>query len=136
VKGFRIIFLGAAAMILSAAGFWGAARASGWIIRVKVEVDYGPKGKPTFEKTVYLKKGSTVVEATKAVVDLSQGVVCCDLRDVQTIGGVQCDPKNQGWWLYDVNEKKGPVAAYRYLLADGDRLAWHYREKPETKKKF
>ncbi len=97
------------------------------VIHVKVEVDFGPKGKKPVKKTVTLPKGSTVVEATKAVAELKQGFVCCDMRDVETIGGVRCDPENEGWWLYDINGEKGPVSAYRYLLEDGDKVTWRYR---------
>jgi plastocyanin len=92
-----------------------------------VEVDYGPKGKPPLKKSLTLKEGSTVVDATRATVDLKQGFVCCDPKDVETIGGVKCDPENEGWWLYDINGEKGQVSACRYLLADGDRIRWFYR---------
>ena len=103
-----------------------AARFSGKLIRVRVAVDYGPKGLAPVAKTLYLWGGSTVVEATKKAAATAQGFVCCDLRDVEAIGGVHCDPKNRGWWLYDLNGKKGQVFAYQCKLSEGDKVAWHY----------
>ncbi len=117
------------ALLLAPAPTLLAAGASGALIHIKVEVDYGPKAKATLKKSVILKQGSTVVDATRAAVELKQGFVCCDPKDVETIGGVKCDPENEGWWLYDINGEKGPVSAYRCLLSDGDKVRWYYREK-------
>ena len=122
-KFFLIASLLASAAPLLAAGTPGA------MIHVQIEVDYGPKAKPSLKKKISLKNGSTVVDATRAAVDLKQGFVCCDPKDVETIGGVKCDPENEGWWLYDINGEKGPVSAYRCLLTDGDKVRWYYREK-------
>jgi hypothetical protein len=122
-RGKIILLVGV--LILAAPLF--AAGSGDHTIRVTVEVDYGPKDKPSIKKVVKLKEGSTVVDATKAVTDLKQGFVCCDMKDVETIGGVKCDAENEGWWLYDINGEKGPVSAYRCLLVDGDRVSWRYR---------
>jgi hypothetical protein len=104
-------------------------------IRVKVEVDDGPQGRATERKKVLLPKGSTVVDATKAVAKMEQGFVCCDAKDVRTLNGVRCDPKKNGWWLYEVNGKMGQVAAHRYVLKEGDRVTWRYRVLKDTRSK-
>jgi len=96
-------------------------------IHVRVEVDDGPQGKATDRKKVLLPKGSTVVDATRAAAKMEQGFVCCDAKDVRTLNGVRCDPKKNGWWLYEVNGKMGQVAAHRYVLKEGDRVTWRYR---------
>lgn len=98
-------------------------------IRVKVELDFGPAGKKEVKKEIVLKAGATVTDATKAIVELKQGFVCCDAKDVEAIGGVKCDPEKEGWWLYEINGEKGPVSAHRFLLEDGDRIVWRYRER-------
>jgi hypothetical protein len=96
-------------------------------IRVKVELDFGPADRKKVKKEVVLKAGATVTDATRAVAELKQGFVCCDAKDVEGIDGVRCDPKKGGWWLYEVNGKKGNLPAHRFQLRDGDRLVWRYR---------
>jgi hypothetical protein len=118
---FLIVWLLAPAATLLADG------ATDALIHVRVEVDYGPKANPTLVKTVALKPGSSVVDATRAVAEVLQGVVCCDPRDVLAIGGVQCDPQNKSWWIYDLNGSKGPVSAFRCLVVEGDRITWRYQ---------
>jgi len=106
-------------------------------IHVKVEVDDGPRGKATQRKKIVLPQGSTVVDATRAAADMEQGFVCCDAKDVKTLNGVRCDPKKNGWWLYEVNGKMGQVAAHRHVLKEGDRVTWRYRilKEPKPKKR-
>ncbi len=93
-----------------------------------MELDYGSQGKATLKKFLVLPSGSSVVDATRAVAKVQQGVVCCDPRDVEAIDRVKCDPANKTWWIYDLNGKKGQVSAFRCLLVEGDRVTWHYKK--------
>ncbi len=93
---------------------------------VEVDIDYGPAGKPLIRQKVSINPGSTVVEATRNVVLVKQGVVCCNAKDVLAIGGVVCDKKNGRFWLYSVNGKKGPIPAFQFHLREGDRVSWRY----------
>jgi len=111
------------------------AAAPGASIQVKVEVDDGPQGKATQRKKVLLPKGSTVVDATRATAEMEQGFVCCDAKDVRILNGLKCDPKKNGWWLYEVNGKMGQVAAHRYVLKEGDRVTWRYRILKDKKRR-
>jgi len=108
------------------------------MIRVQVTIDFGPANKPTLFKVVDVPDGATVLDATKIVASVTQAFVCCDPKDVESINGVKCNPEREGWWLYEVNGSKGPVSAYRFRLAEGDRVRWYYvvkgsiQEKPMT----
>ena len=95
-------------------------------ISVQVEVDFGPVDKPGFTKTLELPAGSTVLDATIACDKTEQGFVCCDKENVQSIAGVECDPDQEAWWLYDINGEKGPASPHRLKLYDGDKIRWNY----------
>jgi hypothetical protein len=95
-------------------------------IPITVTVDFGPLGREGIVRSIRVWKGSTVLDALRKVSDVTQGTVCCDPQDVESIGGFRCDPKRQGWWLYEVNGAFGTVSAYRYILGDGDRVRWFY----------
>ncbi len=95
-------------------------------IHVWVEIDYGTQEKQLVKKSILLKPGSTVVDATKRAVGVTQGFVCCNPKDVESIDGVKCDAEKGIWWLYEINGKKGQVSACRYLLEDGDCVTWRY----------
>jgi hypothetical protein len=110
-----------------AASFLGAEDSQDRMIQVQVEVNYGSQDIPPVKKRVWLKPGSTVVDATRAAAKLKQGVVCCDPRDVEAINGVECDAKKKSWWIYDLNGKKGSTGAYNCRLQNGDRVTWNYQ---------
>ena len=69
-------------------------------IPVTVTVDFGPLGRARSVRALRVWRGSSVVDALRGVQDVTQGVVCCDPKDVKSIGGFECDFKNKGWWLY------------------------------------
>ena len=111
-------------ILLLAAAFFPMERAI--TIPVTVTVDFGPLGRARLVRFVRVWSGSTVVDALRKVSDVTQGTVCCDPRDVESIGGFRCDPKRQGWWLYEVNGAFGTVSARRMILGGGDQVRWFY----------
>jgi len=114
----------AAGILLLATAFFTV----GWALTfpVTVTVDFAPLGRASVVRSIRVWKGSTVVDALRKASDVTQGTVCCDPQDVESIGGFRCDPKRQGGWVYEVNGAFGTVSAHRYTLGDGDRVRWFY----------
>ena len=95
---------------------------------VMLEVDFGPAGKPAVRQTVRVEAGATPRDATEKVFPVERGAVCCDPREVSTIGGVASDSATNRWWTVSVNGSKKGVSPYKSRLKPGDVVRWEYRQ--------
>lgn len=62
-------------------------------ITVVVELDFGSSGRPPLERQVELPRGSTPVDAARALAPVEQDWLCCSGEDVWSISGVACTEK-------------------------------------------
>lgn len=95
-------------------------------MRVGIRLLFGSRGRAPLERTVEVPEGSTVVDATRAVVEVVQERVCCSPEDVWAIDGVATDAKHGRHWFWLLNGRPGPDMPYRHQLRDGDVVEWRY----------
>jgi hypothetical protein len=104
-------------------------RGQGGEIRVNIGIRYD--NRTEWHNSTVLRKGATLLEATKSVASVNYteypGMGCF----VNSINGV----RNEGskywiWWYWDrsMGWVLGPVAADKYLLSDGETLLWFYED--------
>ena len=92
---------------------------------VQLKVDFGPAGKPAYDKPLDVEKGTTPKEAVSQVFPVVAGKSCCSLREVLEIDGVRVDPKNERWWICLVNGSKN-ISPQKKKLKSGDVIEWKY----------
>ncbi len=97
------------------------------VFDVRVEVDFGPAGKPPVQQVVRVEPGTTPDGATAQALPLEKGSVCCDSRETASIGGVAADPAANRWWTVSINGSK-KVSPYKTRLKPGDVVRWEYRQ--------
>ncbi len=97
-------------------------------IRVQVAIDFGPAGRSRLAADVTLPRGSTPVDAGRALAPVVQDWLCCAKDDVWSIGGVDPDPRLDRYWFWRVDGQAGPTAPVACQLEDGDRVEWIYRD--------
>ena len=97
-------------------------------IPVSVRVDFGPLGKPPFEESALVTRGSTPKDAVSVFYPLKSGMVCCDTREVAEIDGVPIDAAKGRWWMVRVNGDSN-VSPFHTQLKPGDRVEWVYTER-------
>ncbi|MBI3307488.1 MAG: hypothetical protein HYZ84_06770 [Candidatus Omnitrophica bacterium] len=90
-------------------------------------VDFGPAGKPKYDDTITVEKGTTPKEAVSQVFPILSGKTCCSLREIMAIDGVKVDPVKNWWWTCSVNGSK-KVSPRKKKLKRGDVLEWKYVE--------
>ena len=92
---------------------------------IQMKVDFGPAGKPAFDKTIEVEKGTTPKEAVSQVFPVLFGKSCCSFREVIEINGVRVDPSKKLWWICLLNGSKN-VSPQRKKLKAGDVVEWKY----------
>lgn len=103
------------------------ARAPQEPVRVELRVDFGGL-RPALERSVEVRRGATVVEATRAAAAVDQDWLCCSADDVWAIDGVGPDPRLDRYWFWTLNGKGGPDLPARHKLEGGERIGWKYGE--------
>lgn len=94
---------------------------------VGLEVDFGPANRPTLQRVVQVKRGTTPELLLAQVYTVQKGAVCCDSRETAAIDGVAADPATNRWWTVSVNGSK-KVSPYKTRLKSGDQVRWEYRQ--------
>src|SRR5262245_9880259 len=96
------------------------------MIRVTVTIDFGPAGRPAYDKMVTVPEKSTVLDA----LSLSVPVVTLPRYGmdyfVESIDGVQNDFAADGGWRFEVNGRASNVPAERYLVKKNEWIKWRY----------
>ncbi len=92
---------------------------------ITLKVDFGTAGRPAYEGTLNIEKGTTPKEAVSQVYPIQSGMVCCSLRDVLSIDGVRVDPAKGRWWICLLNGSKN-VSPKKKKLKKGDIVEWKY----------
>ncbi|MEY3162388.1 MAG: hypothetical protein RIT25_2382 [Planctomycetota bacterium] len=95
-------------------------------MRVGIRLLFGVKGRAPVERSVDVPEGSTVVDATRAAVEVVQDKVCCSPEDVWAIDGITTDAARGRYWFWLLNGRPGPDMPYRHVLRDGDVVEWRY----------
>ena len=93
---------------------------------VMLEVDFGPVDRPTVQRQLEVKRGTTPEDLLAKVCAVQKGAACCDPREVSGINGVAVDPATNRWWTVSINGSK-KVSPYQTKLKPGDRVRWEYR---------
>lgn len=94
---------------------------------IHMKVDFGPAGKPTYDKLLFIEKGTTAKEAVSQVFPVLSGKACCSLKDLAGIDGVNMDPATNRWWMCYLNGSN-KFSPYKKKLKKGDRVEWRYYE--------
>lgn len=92
---------------------------------VHLKVDFGSAAKAGYDSELHVEKDTTAKEAVSQVFPILSGKVCCSLRDVMSIDGVQVDPATKKWWICLLNGSKS-VSPSRTKLKKGDMVEWKY----------
>ena len=92
---------------------------------IHMKVDFGSTGKPAYDKTIYIEKGTTPKEAVSQAFPMLSGKSCCSLREVLEVNGVRVDPSKGRWWICLVNGSKN-ISPQRKKLNIGDTVEWKY----------
>lgn len=92
---------------------------------IQLKVDFGSAGKPAYDQTIYIEKGTTPKEAVSQAFPMLSGKSCCSLREVLAIEGVKVDPPKEHWWVCLVNGSKN-ISPQRKKLKAGDVVEWKY----------
>lgn len=95
-------------------------------VRVSVRVNFGVLERAPIEREVTLARGSTAVDAARALATVEQDWLCCSNDDVWSIGGVGPDPRSDLYWMWKLGEDMGPDLPARYVVQNGDRIEWTY----------
>lgn len=96
------------------------------MIVVTITIDFGPAGRPPFEKKVAVAEKSTVLDV------LSNQLPIATLRKygmehfVEEIEGIKNDVASDRCWRFEVNGLRSNVPAERYLVKEGDWVKWLY----------
>lgn len=94
---------------------------------IHMKVDFGPAGKPTYDKLLFIEKGTTPKEAVSQVFPVLSGKACCSLKDLAGIDGVNMDPVTNRWWMCYLNDST-KFSPHKKKLKKGDRVEWRYSE--------
>lgn len=94
---------------------------------INMKVDFGPAGKPTYDKMMFVEKGTTPKEAVSQVFPVLSGRACCSLKDLVGIDGVDIDPVTNRWWMCYLNGST-KFSPHKKKLKKGDRVEWRYSE--------
>ncbi len=94
-------------------------------VTVELRIDYGD-AKPALERSVEVRRGASVVDATKAAAVVEQDWLCCSAEDVWAIDGVGPDPRLDRYWFWTLNGKGGPNLPAKHKLEGGERIGWKY----------
>jgi len=104
------------------------------VTRVDVLLDYG-NGTVQWYENVDLIGVASVFKATKAVAFLNYSLWGDDIF-IDAINGLWNNYAANYFWLYwywnftSMSWNSGPVACNKYLLSDGDIVAWYYETSP------
>lgn len=101
---------------------------------IVLKVDFGPAGKPFYEGKVTVEEDTTAKEALSQVFAIRTGTVCCSLRDVSEVDGVEVVPEKNWWWICLRNGSKN-FSPRRDKLKEGDVIEWKYIGTPDAVKK-
>src|SRR3989338_6018965 len=86
---------------------------------IQMKVDFGPAGKPAYDQTIEVEKGTTPKEAVSQAFPILSGKSCCSLKEVIEIDGVQVDSSKGRWWICLVNGSKN-ISPQKKKLKAGD----------------
>jgi len=100
---------------------------------IRIQVDFGPAGKPALMRTLEVDRMTTSKEAVSLVFPVMSGKVCSSLHDLLEINGVRPDAAKNYWWILTVNGSRR-VSPYRTHLKRGDLVEWRYLKEIEEKK--
>ncbi len=92
-------------------------------------------GDVTWYNGTRVKKGSTLLDVTAQVADVNYTVYPGMGAFVQAINGVvNSDPYYWMWWTWTNwgGWQEGPVAADRYVVADGETLFWYFEDTSQS----
>ncbi len=92
-------------------------------------------GDVTWYNGTRVKRGSTLLDVTSQVADVNYTVYPGMGAFVQSINGVaNSDPYYWMWWTWTDwgGWQEGPVAADRYVVADGETLFWYFEDASQS----
>ena len=92
---------------------------------IRMEVDFGPAGKPSSGQTLYVETGSTPKEAVSQVFPILSGMSCCSVKEVLSIDGVRVEPLKSLWWVCLLNGSKN-ISPQKKKLKAGDVVEWKF----------
>jgi iron complex transport system substrate-binding protein len=95
-------------------------------VRVVATIDFGPIERPALRRELALERGSTAVDAARALAEVEQDWLCCSKDDVWSIGGVGPDARRDRYWSWTLGGRGGPALPAKYALEDGDEIGWKY----------
>ena len=96
------------------------------MIRVTLTIDFGPAGRPRFEKKVAVPEKSTVLDVLSNPLPTTTSAKYGMEHFVEGIDGVENDFARDRGWRFEVNGLRSNVPAERYLVRDGDWIKWLY----------
>ena len=97
---------------------------------IHLTIDFGPAGKPTYDKDLEVEKGSTPKDVVSQAFPIQSGKTCCSFREIKSIDGVKVDPAKNQWWTCSVNDSK-KISPQRKKLKAGDKVLWKYIEESQ-----
>jgi len=92
-------------------------------------------GEVTWHNGTRVMRGSTLLDVTSEVAEVNSTVYPGMGAFVQSINGIENrDPYYWMWWMWTEwgGWQEGPVAADRYVVADGETLLWYYEDTSQS----
>jgi hypothetical protein len=96
------------------------------MIVVSISIDFGPAGRPPFEKKATVPEKSTVLDALSKLVPVLTSPRYGMEYFVEEIDGIKNDFASDLGWRFEVNGRRSNVPAERYLVKNGDWIKWLY----------
>jgi Domain of unknown function (DUF4430) len=96
------------------------------MIVVTITIDFGPAGRPPFEKKTAVPEKSTVLDVLSNQLPIATFPKYGMEHFVEEIDGIKNDFASDRGWRFEVNGVRSNVSAERYLVKDGDWIKWLY----------